>query len=300
MNMQKGFLIVLFLTILTISLPTWACEEFGLTGIVEDNDLYIPVGLKSDGGITQEQFNSVLDKVTALYEPVIEEKGKKLQVIRKWDDGTVNAYAQQTGNVWKISMFGGLARHNTITADAFAMVACHELGHHLGGSPKKKSFWSASWASNEGQSDYWGAMKCMRDFIETDDNVKIMKDVSVPSYAVEKCAAVYGQSITANAACQRVAMAGLSLGNLFRALRNLETPLKFDTPDANTVRRTSDSHPAPQCRLDTYFHGGLCDKGSEDTVSDTDPYVGTCARIDNFENGIRPLCWFKPPRVSSN
>ena len=36
-------------------------------------------------------------------------------------------------------MFGGLAGHETITTDAFALVACHELGHHIGGAQRKQA-----------------------------------------------------------------------------------------------------------------------------------------------------------------
>jgi len=74
-------------------------------------------------------------------------------------------------------MFGGLARHETMTPDGFATVVCHELGHHLGGVPKKFSWFGNSWASNEGQADYFGIMKCLRKMFEHEDNVKIVKEI---------------------------------------------------------------------------------------------------------------------------
>jgi len=74
----------------------------------------------------------------------------ELVIDKHWEDGTVNAYASENGNNDVISMFGGLARHPAITPDAFYLVACHEIGHHLGGAPKKGN---TQWASNEGQAD---------------------------------------------------------------------------------------------------------------------------------------------------
>ena len=71
---------------------------------------------KSLNGITEETFNEILDKVEDLYTPIIEEFGATLDVVRNWESGTVNAYARQVGTSWQISMFGGLARHETITA----------------------------------------------------------------------------------------------------------------------------------------------------------------------------------------
>ena len=290
--MRKG--IQLVLAVLMLSWGTsFACDMNGTSGIVEDNNLSIPVGAKSVGEVTEKKFNDILDRVETIYSPIIEAKGKTLSVIRKWTDATVNAYAQQTGNVWKVSMFGGLARHQAITADAFALVACHELGHHLGGFPKKKSIWSSSWASNEGQADYFGNMKCLRKYMEADDNIAIVSTMTVPAEATKRCQANFNNADDL-AMCQRGAMAGLSLGNLFKALRNLTTDLKFDTPDTSVARTTNHNHPAPQCRLDTYFAGALCVKDAYEDVSDTNAVTGVCARSESHADGVRPLCWYKP------
>lgn len=275
----------------------YACDMDGKTGIVEDNNLYIPVGSKSVSTITKEKFNSILDRVQKLYAPVLEARNKTLLISRNWDDGTVNAYAQQTGNTWQISMFGGLARHETITEDGFALVACHELGHHLGGAPKKYSWSGSSWASNEGQADYYGNSKCLRNYMQADDNVAVVTAMEakneVDPFAKEKCEKNF-HSEGEIAICIRGAMAGLSLGNLFRALRNQTVKLSFTTPDRAVVTRTNDNHPDSQCRLDTYFAGAICDKDYKLAVSDTDANVGLCSTRDGYTEGVRPLCWFKP------
>lgn len=281
----------------SLSPLTYACDIDGITGIVEENSLYIPASFKSLNGITEEKFNKILDRVEVLYKPIIEAKGKTLLISRNWDDGTVNAYAQQNGNTWQVSMFGGLARHETITEDAFALVACHELGHHLGGAPKKVAWMGSSWASNEGQSDYFGNSKCLRKYMEKDDNAAIVLNMEgkgeVDQVAKARCEKAFSNENDINM-CIRGSMAGLSLGNLFRALRRLETKLQFTTPDSSVVTRTNDNHPAPQCRLDTYFQGSLCDKDFNLAVSDSDAKVGYCNSIDGYTDGVRPLCWFKP------
>lgn len=290
--MRKGILVATMVALASVG-SSIACDIHGESGIVEKNDLNIPVGAKNAGGITKEQFDSAIDKVEGIYQPIVGAKGKILEVVRNWDDGTVNAYAQQVGNTWKVSMFGGLARHETITVDGFALVVCHEVGHHLGGLPKKKSWWSSSWASNEGQADYFGTMKCLRKYMEKDDNISMMANANVPAFVTEKCESNFTNASDI-AMCQRGALAGLSLGNLFRALRRLDAPLKFDTPDPAVVAQTDDNHPAPQCRLDTYFQGALCEKDHYSDVSDTDANQGVCNRVDQDTDGIRPLCWYKP------
>ena len=296
--MKKALLASLIL--LLARTPGQACTMDGTKGIVEDNDLYISVLDRNARGISEEKFNSVIDKIEGIYGPIIKAKGKTLQVIRNWTDGTVNAYAQQTGNTWKVSMFGGLARHETITADGFALVVCHEIGHHLGGAPQKKGMlWQKTWASNEGQSDYWGTMKCMRRYMEGDDNISMVSTMAIPQLAKDNCAKTYGNAEDV-AMCERTAMAGMSLAELFRVLRKLPNAPRFDTPDTKVVSKTNDSHPAPQCRLDTYFQGALCNKGYDLMVSNTDAEKGVCTKNQGDTIGLRPNCWYKAAANSGN
>jgi len=275
--------------------PLNACDIKGETGIVPENDLWIGPNDKRANPITEDEFNEVLDRVTEIYAPIVAAKGATLVIERKWDDGTVNAYAQRDGNEWKISMFGGLARHETITKDGFALVACHELGHHIGGPPKKGSWMGTSWASNEGQSDYFGTSKCLRKFMEKENNIALMKRVKVDPYATTRCR----ESFTTDedlAMCQRGAMSGMSLANLFSSLRRNTIKVKFDTPDSKVVTTTYDGHPDPQCRLDTYFGGAVCEKDhyvdfTNDLAQDQE---AACTRTEGYNLGTRPLCWYKP------
>jgi hypothetical protein len=275
-------------------LSAYACDIHGITGIVEENNLWIGVEDKEAGGITEADFNDAIDKVYAIYAPIIEKLGKKLVVNRKWEDGTVNAFAQQTGLNWQVSMFGGLARHQAITKDGFTTVICHEIGHHLAGAPKTTSFFGAvTWASNEGQSDYWATSKCLKKYMENDDNVKIVEQLDLPDHLVKSCESTYG-SEAEQALCKRIGMAGMSLANLFKDLRKLTVPLNFATPDPKVVTDTNHKHPDPQCRLDTYYQGGLCDLDPNLVTSSTDSKIGHCNQVDGYNIGIRPLCWFKP------
>ncbi len=291
--MAKGLVLIAALLFLNAQSVN-ACDMHGRSGIVEENDLWISADQKEQtNGMSEEIFNVVLDKVQAIYTPIISARGKTLQVERNWSNGTVNAFAQQTGNIWKISMFGGLARHETVTPDGFALVACHEIGHHIGGQPKKRSFFGGSWASNEGQADYFGNAKCLRKYFEGDDNLAIVEALDIPAIVTERCEANF-TSEEEIAVCQRGSMAGLSLAGLFHALRNSTEPLVFETPDPAVVSRTDDNHPASQCRLDTYFQGALCEISAYVDVSDRNANEGTCNRTDGYTDGLRPLCWFKP------
>ena len=117
-------------------------------------------------GLTEEEFNTVLDEVKEIYTPIFEELNKTFVVNYLWTNNQVNATAQQQGSRWIINMYGGLARHEHATLDSFRVVACHEIGHHLGGAPRRSGWWgSIGWASNEGQSDYYANFICMKKLI---------------------------------------------------------------------------------------------------------------------------------------
>lgn len=269
----------------------FTCTIDGNEGLLPENDLNISVHNKSNLLMNEEIFHQVIDKVTDYYAPIFEQEGAKLVVSKDWEDGTVNAYAQRTGDAWKISMFGGLARHQTITPDGLALVVCHELGHHVGGAPKKESWFGTRWASNEGQADYFATSKCLRRVFRTEDNSAAMQGADVPSVVVTACEEQFTNE-TDRLICQRNSMAGMSVSKLFQALRNADVDPDFSTPDTNVVSRTNHNHPAYQCRLDTYYQGALCQVNELVDVDQKDETVGVCAQDETM--GFRPQCWFAP------
>ena len=257
-------------------------------GFAPENNLWIPVGDKAAGGITNEEFNKIMDDVTVVYAPIVASKGGTLVFTRKWDDGTVNAYAKRIGKTWNVTMFGGLARYAKMTSDAYTYVVCHELGHHLGGAPKYKA---NAWASIEGQSDYFGGLKCMKRLWASDDNVAIMNQRAVDPIVAAACEKSYANSNDV-AICKRLSEAGKVLGGVLAELGK-EKAISFSTPSTVVVASMMESHPPAQCRLDTYFAAALCDKNPSDEFSDSDVLVGAC-NAGKDEVGFRPLCWYKP------
>jgi len=285
-----------------------------------DIEASIPVmrAFDEDGertGITEEEFMTVLDEVEEIYTPVFEALGKTFTVNKLWENDQVNASAQQSGNNWIINMYGGLARHEHATIDAFRAVACHEIGHHMGGAPKK-SGWFGSWASNEGQSDYFATYKCMKKLILEGQAAGLeVAGADLSIYGEEEMVTVEAQCAerftvptdgeegdvddgvvldNAYTACVRAAFSGLSLGRLLGSLRDAERVISLNTPDDSEVAKTNDNHPDAQCRADTYFAGSLCNLDFNSELSDTDADVGTCNRTEGFEYGLRSKCWFKP------
>lgn len=284
-------LITLLLLGVFSGLQALACSEDGKGGFLPENDLYIPVDTKnsfSQPGLTEEQFNNVIEKVEDIYSPIVSSTGARLRIERLWKNGEVNAAAYPSPNVANVLMFGGLARHPAITEDGFALVLCHEIGHHIGGAPKKVM----GWASNEGQADYFATLKCLRKVFALENNEAALKKMLVPIRVTVSCSRQFKNKLDRQI-CARSAMAGLSVSKLFQSLRGQEKAPNFTTPDTAKVASTFDGHPAYQCRLDTYFQGALCLVDENTDVSQKEEVTGTCHPSLGDKVGLRPTCWMK-------
>ena len=255
--------------------------------------------------ITEQQFNEIIDAAIKIYEPIVKAKGATLKAEKNWNDSTVNASAFQSGNTWYINMYGGLARRPEVTPDGFALVVCHELGHHLAGY----SFGSGwTWAANEGQSDYFATQSCARMIWGKEFRMnEAFRRFNVPATVAAKCAEAWPNNTNAQGFCHRASLAGHSLAALLAALGSQPLP-SFDSPDTTVVSRTNHAHPKGQCRLDTYFQGALCNKTFDPNVipgrnhprgqlsaeAEMDAMKVSCSSKEGFKIGARPTCWFKP------
>jgi hypothetical protein len=246
------------------------------------------------GGLTEAQYNAVLDRIEAIYAPIVAARGGHLVVNRLWNDDTVNSTADEIGQDWIINMYGGLAREKAITQDGEALVACHEIGHLLGGVPKSDEY---AWGADEGEADYFANTKCLRRFFADEKTNFFTSPVLAASNdlarAQQACSDSYGDA-KERAICVRSMAAGQSVTDLFAEVGG-EAPSHLDTPDTSVVSQTNGDHPSSQCRLDTYYQASLCSKSVDVDLSDTDPAAGACVPSQGYAEGMRPSCWYKVP-----
>jgi len=272
---MRRLLIALFAVASFCQIAQGATQSFMPENTLSDEDY-----LWSDGeyGINETIFNKVANDIYNIYKPIVKNLGGNLVMHLDWRDSTINAYADRNDGNWNISFFGGLARRKEIDKDGlgFALVVCHELAHHIASVPL---YTGDDWAAIEGQSDQVGVQVCMQKYLAgTTKNVS-----SLSSYAVNKCKAAYsGQRLRE---CYNQMVAAKSCSDLLASL-NREA-VRFETPSKVVVRRTMESHPPAQCRLDTYVAGITCKKQWDDSVlpswSDESKY-----------NCERPRCWYAP------
>ncbi len=317
----------------TLSLSAFHREALGQ--ILPENTLHLTArDTLAPPNIDLRTFNEILDRIDAVYRPLAATFRARFEIERAWEESTVNAYAAKKRSRWVIHMMGGLARRPEITPDGFMLVACHEVGHLFGGYVFAHG--SFAYVSNEGQSDYYAAQVCTRLMWADDVRLNAEAAWSVAPAAKNKCDTTWGSEADRNL-CYRTANAGLSLTNLFYASayaavmeynnrlsqnpssrsRPLPLPVRAShaTRDPRQVTKTDDSHPALQCRLDTYLAGALCTdrfdmtdipgryhfiRGRHSAVAERDAAPSSCFSWESSSSpeSVRPTCWFKS-RVTS-
>lgn len=254
-------------------------------GFLPKNNLKIPVGDIHALGLDSQTFNQVLDRVQAVYGPIVAAHGGTLVINRLWDDPTVNSDAEEDGDNWIINSYGGLARYKGIDYDGYALVACHEMGHHLGGFPRFNG--NTDWAAVEGEADYFATLKCLRQVLGTTPDAK-------DQTAQAKCTAAFPKDKDGEARCEVGALAGVNVAGILADLDSQPVPT-LATPDPSVVTQMYEDHPAAQCRLDTYFSAAQCTKPVTEDLSKNDPDPGACTEDKGYTAGVRPRCWYLPP-----
>lgn len=253
---------------------------------VPENNRRIPSFVEGSG-VSKAQYLKTVNRLKREYEPAFVARQAKLRINDLWFLSEVRAYTLKLENEFQVNVMGGLARHPLMNEDALILVFCHELGHHLGGSPRELN---NNWLVVEGQADYFATLKCTRQIFSQEDNSWYLNS-DTNSHMRQECEMSF-QSKKEIALCMRSTAAGLTLALINADLRNTPVAPRFTTPDQKVVEELKLAHPQPQCRLDTYVAGAICPVQVSLELSDYDLDNGACSRWYGQTRGVRPLCWY--------
>ena len=272
------------------------------------NNLHLEDNPKVFYRVSPMDFRRIIARVKREFEPIVRSHGATLQVEEAWNDSTVNAFAKRPSpDVWVVRMFGGLARRKEMTQDGFALVMCHELGHHLAGYPLKYVSGN-DWAASEGQSDYWSTQVCARKIWWNEREENARHRLTVDPFAKRVCDIRLGNQMERDL-CYRTADAGIALATLLNWLQGNKRPVAYMTFSRDRVPQTYVMHPKAQCRLDTYLNGAVCRKpwdlhkipgadarfaGAAEMDREKDAALNSCEDLGSPMDGSRPRCWFQP------
>lgn len=150
--------------------------------------------------------------------------------------------------VFRIYVFGGLARLKSMDLDGISITICHEFGHLFGGAPFKDSG-----ITTEGQSDFYSTSNCLEKIFNKTkpgsrrSNTPKEIDVCMKTYTDEQ-----KQSF-----CLR---ALLAMDGHLSMLRVLEPHLNLWDTDPSVTKKVNTSnrfYPIGECRVETNVNGIL-------------------------------------------
>lgn len=236
------------------------------------------------GHMDRELFDSALDKVEEMYKYFLMPAGVKFVIDRRYGTSGSNTVGRE-GDEWSIILHEKTFQNKKYeTYETVLVVACHEIGHHLG----ETAYYSGaySWAAAEGQADYYVTTKCLRKVFEDEDNEKWVKEypLKISKTLVSKCRRQWKREKDVST-CIRSSLSA------YQRVVSVYGMAKFETPDKRKVTETKISHPQSQCRLDTFFQGALCLTDHNDDFSKENNSIGACT-VKNSRLGSRPRCWY--------
>ena len=213
-----------------------------------------------------------------------------------------SASANRKGAQAIVTVDGGLLKSPRLTPDGLRTVLCHELGHVLGGAPRRNvpPEWDGPVAhdglselTSEGQADYYASAICFRRLVKGQDHRAILNSEPLPTSKTlsARCEQAHGRKTEAALICERAARGGRNMLVLVK-----EFPVDFDVPSKvvapNLIRN---QYPDRQCRLDTFIAGALCAHESTSLALDFDD-----ARLTEcpMPEARRPSCWYPAPHAS--
>lgn len=239
------------------------------------------------GGVNERTFHQVLDLAERVYLGEFLARNLRLQLQRDWhrDEHRASASQQEDrlGKIAVVTVSGGIARDTAVTRDAFVLIVCHEIGHHLAGPPQRWGF------SAEGQADYFAASECARRLLPLLPDYAATAAQPLPRSLERECDAVFGNEDDAYL-CLRIAVAGEALGRYFASRRGIPLPeLAAQAPQ--TASETRFLAADPQCRLDTYHAAALCNQGDNRHLA---PHLRwLCTDAVRQRAALRPDCWYR-------
>jgi hypothetical protein len=237
------------------------------------------------------EISDVLNRIEKVFKPYAEERGQTFRIDRYLGRRGEVAKGRKQGKDNQVLIHGGFYTAHGMTTEIMSIIACHEVGHVLGGGPIDTP--RGRTITIGAQADYFATAKCLRMIYSDNEQLQWLERNEaagkIDDFARAECAKQFTHQVEF-ATCLRSSMAALNAVHTIDAYYEV-SKIKFENPSTEVVDETFLDHArGNQCRLDTLFAGALCNADPSVEFSYTEPTQGAC--MDG--PGARPRCWYAP------
>jgi hypothetical protein len=250
----------------------------------------------------KREFGALIDQIISKFQSSAQVHGAVFSYEINWNSSGIGAFTQRlnNGTVWQISFYDGILRLPFATNDVITLIACHEIGHHIGGFPFKENGWAAA----EGQADYFSTHACAPKLWIDQKEKNAAFRTKVSSQLAVKCNESFSEEWRRDI-CYRSAVAMESMV-LYEGYGTKKPPA-LALKEKTTVPTTLLMHPSPQCRIDTQMAAIFCplafdfayipghfSRGENTRTAELDSQRFICSNKSGRAVAARPRCWFAP------
>jgi hypothetical protein len=207
--------------------------------------------------MNRETFEHINHLIIDTYAPVVAHKYRALLELNELWQGFGGAFRVDSAQKplgearFIITLTGNIPQNKHMNAYGYAIVACHEIGHIVGGPPYQSRSLSR-WSSKEGQADYYATNVCMWHYVEHSDKPK---DIISYDESMTLCSIFYGDDPDKAENCKLIMSGIIAFKDYFNSTTSKKNPVSLSRFDNTVVEETLDKYPSNQCRLDTMVAG---------------------------------------------
>ncbi len=249
----------------------------------------------------EEVSTDLTHEISHLFQRELDGRKLKLRLIKS---SLVDIYATfHRDSSPMIVIKSGLFSYPEMSEDLLLGLLCHELGHHLGGNPKKKRVKDGrdSWASAEGQADFFSTAKCLRRYFWDKKNDDFNEKTVHHPEVLHFCEKIKNSFFLDFHQCLKVGSIAREMALFYQRLQRkylMREEISLFKYKATASPKIILDYPSGQCRLETLFAGiALCQSPWDhwgDTVLDCriDLSDDNLQEKHSFFSGERPNCWY--------
>lgn len=226
--------------------------------------------------VTSKSFQIIPQLIYSMNYKAFLDNDQKVSLKLMWETPYFSAWVSEDApQAYSINFWGGIARIPGMNDNGLALIACHEVGHLLGGEPRSK-IPAFLWATSEGQADYYATSICLKNYYEMLEAAGKLEEPTVDNVLYTRCRTNFNETKDF-LVCLNIMNGIEGFAKVLDHLDPEKRKISFTKKSSKVKSTIINSYPAPQCRVETLIAGNFCAKDNYPCLD---------------KKNARPQCWF--------